>query len=63
VTRAGSVAWIAEDGAGNHPVRMHDAAGTVTIDDGAGVDPASLTRTESELHWTKNGEPRSAPFG
>ena len=64
LTHGGSVAWIGEDRyrGSIHPVRKHDADGTVDLDDGVGVDPDSLTRTESELQWTKNGEPRSAPF-
>jgi hypothetical protein len=62
LTRAGSLAWIAEDDEERYPVRKRDAGGRRTLDDGAGVDPASLTRTDAELHWTKDGEPRSAAF-
>ena len=41
----GAVAWIAEDGERRFPVRRRDSRGTVTLDEGAGVDPGSLTRS------------------
>lgn len=62
LTAGGSAGWIAEDGEGGFPVRRLDGLGAADLDDGAGVDPQSLTLSGSELRWTKSGEPRSAPI-
>jgi hypothetical protein len=55
------VAWTTIHGRDEpHGVFKSDAEGNVELDSGNTIDPHSLDRTGSEIHWTKGGEQKSA---
>jgi hypothetical protein len=66
VAADGSVAWIRAargvDGASPATaVHRCDASGCARLDEGDGIDPASLALSEgARLYWAKDGAPRSA---
>jgi hypothetical protein len=57
--RAGVAAWAAFQG-GDRFVRKIDSAGQGTLDQGAGIDPNSLSLAGATLSWTNAGEARTA---
>jgi hypothetical protein len=57
-TATGSVAWTSAQGADRF-VRKIDPAGQATLDQGPGVDLASLTLVGHALIWTNAGETRT----
>jgi hypothetical protein len=53
----GSVAFLL----GERLIRI-DSTGTATLDEGPGIDPASLAASSNRLYWMRGGAPQTAPF-
>ena len=67
VNAEGSAAWVYEqfpldagEGIRQRQVQKGDADGSAVLDDGLGIDPASLKLDGTSLTWTNAGQPKSA---